>query len=426
MNRMVQKISGLFSFETLFVLYLFAGQYKKDETLLHYFNPPDLTPIMFAATAGVGLFIFCINKFEINKQALGLITIFLSFVCYAGISLSWSSSLDYGKTKIIYLGCQNLWNLVAAAIIIVPNRQRLNRLMFGILIMSLIYVVMSLAVIGRGGTEVAMDTNGVGYDGMSFVISSGIPVLVCYMIDYSRSRSDRTLSFGLCSFYFIILLFVGHRGFLVSSVIGMLFLLILSRYNPVSSQHKVMISKSHIIISIFILITAIGVLQFAGIEAATISRMEGLSSPTQDDSSSTRLVFYKEAFRIWTEHPIFGSGIGSFPVIMGIGDIRGYPHNFILEVLAELGLVGLLIFGFLLFSGVKLLLKNLFANSPQSFFVFLVFMTSFVEALISSDITDHRLMMLALGLTTFPQVKTLTSGIASTYVALSPEVRTAN
>jgi O-antigen ligase len=415
MTRLFQAIAGIFSFETLFVLYLFAGQYKKDETLTYYFNPPDLTPVLLAATVVAGLYIFIVNKFEINRQSLGIMSIYLVFCCYAGLSLSWSVSSEYGMTKVLYLGCQNFWNLIAAAIIIVPNSQRLSRLMFGIFIMSLIYIVISLAYLQHGGNEPISVTGGTTYDGVSFVIGSGIPVLVCYMMDYSKTGFTRSISFILCGIYFIVLLFIGHRGFLIVTVLSLVFLVIYSKYNALSSNFKVPFNNIYILILILTLIGSIIIIQLSGIEARTISRMEGLSSPTKDNSSLVRMAYYKDAFNIWMDHPIFGAGIGSFPVMTGAGDTRGYPHNLVLELLVELGLVGLLIYALFLFYGVKMLFKILFIESPQSFFVFMVFMTSFMDAFISSDITDHRFMMLALGLMTFPQVASQKAGISQDY-----------
>ena len=406
MDRIFRAIFGLFSFETLFVLYLFAGQYKKDKVLMHLTGSVDLTPVLFVASAAVGLFIFIVKGLEIKKQTYRLLFTFLLFVCYAGISLSWSASSVYGATKTLYLGFQNFWNLIAAAIIIVPDRRRLRRLMFMILVVSFIYVIMSLPLIMKAGSGLPINLVGTEYDGVSFVISTGIPVLLCYMIDISQKKFIRMLSFTLCCLYFLILLYVGHRGYLISTIIGMILLIYISFRDQLSAVKNISIKKSHIILILLALFTTIAIMHITGNEPVTVSRMELLEAPTQHGSTSLRLHFYREAFHIWGEHPIFGAGIGSFPIINGAGDVRGYPHNLILELLSELGLVGLLIFGTLLFIGVRSLLKNLFSKSPESFFVLLIFVTYFVESLFSSDISDHRFLMLALGLMMFPPAPT--------------------
>lgn len=54
-----------------------------------------------------------------------------------------------------------------------------------------------------------------------------------------------------------------------------------------------------------------------------------------------RLVFYRAAVELWTERPVFGWGLGGWSMAYLQTDTREYPHNLILEVLVEQGLVGL-------------------------------------------------------------------------------------
>lgn len=58
---------------------------------------------------------------------------------------------------------------------------------------------------------------------------------------------------------------------------------------------------------------------------------------------SHRLNLYSKAVEIWVESPsnfLFGVGLGAFPVVAGFDPSAGwYPHNFILESLAEGGII---------------------------------------------------------------------------------------
>lgn len=78
----------------------------------------------------------------------------------------------------------------------------------------------------------------------------------------------------------------------------------------------------------------------------------------EDEDSSGREWLFKSAISMWLDTPInllFGGGLSSFPKFIGMpGDEGWYPHNFILESLAEGGIVaGLLLF----WSGSRLLTK---------------------------------------------------------------------
>ena len=56
---------------------------------------------------------------------------------------------------------------------------------------------------------------------------------------------------------------------------------------------------------------------------------------------SMRLSLWTEAVQMWLRHPLWGAGTDAF--IASRGD-QIYVHNFILEILAEYGLLGLVLF----------------------------------------------------------------------------------
>jgi O-antigen ligase len=398
MSRIFQAISGIFSFETLFILYVFAGQYKKEEMFSQLNSLPDLTSLLFVASVAVGVFIFIVKKMEIKRESCYLSLIFLLFICYAGFSLSWSNSSEYGLTKTMYLGCQNFWNLIAAAFIIAPDEKRLRRFMFGIFLFSLIYVGMSITFLIDASTKGPIAFEGTNYDGIALVICTGIMVIMFYIIDPLQNKLAKITNLILCCIYFTILLFVGDRGYFIATVLAVFLLLFLHPTNPISSKNNTGISKGYFLLLIMFWLAIIIIIPLSGREPVTLSRLVLLSAPSKHGSSLNRLIYYKDAFIMWSQHPIWGCGIGSFPIREGWGDMRLYPHNFILEILAELGLVGLLIFGFFLFYAVKMLLKNLFINYPLSLFVLLLFVVNFIDLFIGGDISDHRLLMVSLGL----------------------------
>lgn len=424
MKRIFSGISGIFSFETIFVLYLFAGQYKQDEIFMRYFPHVDLTPALMLLSVIIGVYIFLANKMEIKKEPYVLLFIFLTFLCYTGLSLSWSRSYEYGATKTLYLAFQNGWNIIAAAIIIAPDPRRLRRFMFALLIISLIYVVMSILFITTAGNKGPVEFGKTHYDGVSYVISMGLAVLIFYLIDPSQNKLARVSSFALCCTYFVILLFVGHRGSFLATVIVAVAIVFLQPKKSRASNIEVNIRKKHIIFLMVFLISIMFVLPLLSEqEPVTLDRLLLLSEPTEHNSSLTRLIFYKKAFQIWSQNPFFGSGIGSFPIAVGWPDKRLYPHNIVLEILAELGLVGLVIFGLFLFYGVRMLIRNFFSNYPLSIFVFMVFVMTFFDALIGGDISDHRLMMVAMGLMMFPEKTAQMIDNLPIKVSILPEVK---
>lgn len=71
-----------------------------------------------------------------------------------------------------------------------------------------------------------------------------------------------------------------------------------------------------------------------------------------EDDSSSRVFLFSSAIDLWlldVKTFLFGSGIGYFPIYINADGPGWYPHNFILEILAELGVVALMPIVFLLF-----------------------------------------------------------------------------
>lgn len=57
----------------------------------------------------------------------------------------------------------------------------------------------------------------------------------------------------------------------------------------------------------------------------------------QDASSAIRFLGYVSAWQVFAEHPVFGAGLGAFDALTPFS----YPHNIVLELLTNTGLVGL-------------------------------------------------------------------------------------
>lgn len=78
-----------------------------------------------------------------------------------------------------------------------------------------------------------------------------------------------------------------------------------------------------------------------------------------DDSNQLRLAIWDAGWRMFLDHPILGVGAGQFPTAYGLvysGNPHGawmQPHNLLLQVTCELGLVGLFAFLYLIVQIVK-------------------------------------------------------------------------
>ncbi len=123
----------------------------------------------------------------------------------------------------------------------------------------------------------------------------------------------------------------------------------------------------------------------------------------EDPSANARLEAWDDAGELFQAHPLVGAGAGSFSV-SGIGRFLRYPHNLVLEISAEQGLVGLTLFTVLVVTVLTRLLSACAAirrlpggdvTAPLIVLALLLF--SLVNAMVSGDLNDGRMLWLTLG-----------------------------
>jgi len=124
---------------------------------------------------------------------------------------------------------------------------------------------------------------------------------------------------------------------------------------------------------------------------ALVDFLSGPAATTPDSSVGARVDLFGAALRLFAERPIFGHGTGSFASYasgtVGLTDLP-YPHNILLQVGAELGVVGLALVVILVASAA---LGRLPA-SRSWVAVRLLFAFLFVEGLVSGDLYSDRML----------------------------------
>jgi len=77
----------------------------------------------------------------------------------------------------------------------------------------------------------------------------------------------------------------------------------------------------------------------------TLTIFQRFESLGDGSDSSKRMFLFQSAINLWLESPqtfLFGNGIGTFTRYIGESGLGWYPHNFILECLAEAGIVSII------------------------------------------------------------------------------------
>jgi len=141
-------------------------------------------------------------------------------------------------------------------------------------------------------------------------------------------------------------------------------------------------------------------LPFIRIPEDSLTYLSSLSSPSS--AMGTRHDLLLLGIKTFLEHPLFGVGVSGFRWLSPNPITYNYPHNLILELGSEMGVVAVLCFfvlAYLSFRESIFQLRNpLFGNTAIVPTVFLLLVYAFLEAMISGDINDSRFMWFMFGL----------------------------
>lgn len=122
---------------------------------------------------------------------------------------------------------------------------------------------------------------------------------------------------------------------------------------------------------------------FSQLENSAITSLFDTSQGSLYEQSSRELN-YVTALLLFEQNPLLGAGLGGYEAT-GIGP---YPHNFILEILCECGVIGLFLILLVLIFKVSTCRINLRYQTRNGTFYFLIILCMFIRASISEDLTE--------------------------------------
>jgi O-antigen ligase len=148
-------------------------------------------------------------------------------------------------------------------------------------------------------------------------------------------------------------------------------------------------------------IVGMGIIFSGLVPEAALGRFDILVNEAQADTSAqARRTVMEVAWRLFTDRPVIGWGTGSVSAF-GAGRDQIYPHNVLLELAAETGLLGLGLFLGVVSMVMWRLLSKLSEGSTQeplwlTLLATVLFML--LNAMVSGDLDDNRDLWLFAGI----------------------------
>jgi O-antigen ligase len=357
-----------------YLLFITSGLIKYQLSLFVSL-PVDLTIISLVLML-ICFAISIINSDTRNlcKNSLYVIVSSIFFFSYSVFSTQLSTSQDIALAKLIGL----TWPFVA---IIYPLFVRIDKktVSDGLVLMSVFF---GFQYIYYSSSLDYLDLLELGLNTVYLSVGLLLGLSVCFL-KFSRFSGKYTLIILL-----LLIFLSGGRGPIIALAVSAFFV-----YAPFLFT-KITFNLSKIKGYVFSLVLMICLMylyanSFDSVFSRSIERLsilfDFMFSSSGDDSIGARMVNFYISLDYINLSPIFGNGIGSFGFLKYGRDIYTHPHNMIMELLVEFGVIGLILY-----------ITNLYTlfriGAIQRGLVFLA-LFSFINVMKSYSIIDYRPML---------------------------------
>lgn len=386
MMYLIKRIKVLLCGEMFFVLFLVSGYFKAGLQL-----PIDLT-IFFLALS----FLVFIKRFiqspKVSKSAFVPLVL---FSCLVGVllgSMFWTNSLVYSIDKTLRFMFITGWAFLGG-LLLINNKESVKRFLLSMVLVSTAGSLMTIYLFMTNSSPTGfIALSGDNYLGAARLSGLGATLLI---INYFYGENKLLSLISLFINVFALMATGARMPLIAFFVIFLLMTFSSVRYKKGTIFYS---KNTKYVFLLAFLIFSVGsfILESGGFKT-TISRLEVLFTEQNGGSSANaRIERYYTAMEMFNHNVVLGDGIGSFPLSFSSIDKRDYPHNIFLELLSELGLIGFLLFLALLLTSIYRITINYGGTESKNmniqFTVLVGILFTLLNALVSGDINDNRML----------------------------------
>jgi O-antigen ligase len=216
-------------------------------------------------------------------------------------------------------------------------------------------------------------------------------LLIIVFVWMLESRRFRVLHLVVITASAYLILLSGSRGVLVSLWGAIALYLCFAS----GSERKVRVSAF-----VFLLLVSFGIYKYCVPQRlSNFYRYSTSAGAFQDHCSSfrMRISMWKHATREFAENPVIGVGTGNS------SNGSGYPHNIVLEVAAEFGVLGLIIFVLMIYATILKAIvflrdRQLSSSHILMRILFVLFLNFLIHAMFSHHLANYPRLYISMGL----------------------------
>ena len=379
--------------------------------LINYFPVVEVVDITVIATLIIWLGLVKIlleGNWKLPSEPKSIVYLFLAFGLLLGISYIYTASPDYGFRKILRFNTFAVTMFISPLLIIkspADSKRLLSYFYFllviiiGIMLLQFVYFLKwgDFAIVLAYWNRISIP--GANPIQVSRYLAIGAAMMIALLI---RNRPSQSLHYF--AILFVILLSIilsGSRGPLVSIIIGSIVYAILYERKHSSRIFGYGILAIGTIITLLLVLPESLTQRFFDIsQGSVIMTQQGVR---RISTIATRYEFWSMSIEAWFSSItsfFIGLGAGGFSSLFIWRDWHWYPHNLFFEIIAELGLIGLVIGVLFIIKSYQIINKGIQRGSFTDHSALWVAGTvvMFIAAQFSGDINDNRILWMFIGI----------------------------
>lgn len=379
--------------EWAFALFLFAGYYKADPRLGFIQTHIDIT-LLFLIFSILAFFLHGVRKSFRIKMSLGFTKVAALFLLLVGCLLGgllYSQSREYGPDKALRFIFLTGWAFFGAALLILDflSLRRFSWALVSISTAMAIDALLSYPGVGQVGFVTALGSN---YIALARAGGVGLLTTIGFLLLTERGLLMKLFVWGMAALQLWAVLSAGARGPVLAIILSFLLFFALS----LRGFPRLKIERFALRFGVAAFFTSVVLVAVRQELFSTLVFRTQIALTEGGTSVLTRLSLYRAAIDMWAKSPIWGNGTGQFGVAVTGEDIRLYPHNIVLELGAEIGLIGVLVFvtmiGIAFAKGFSCLRSEGGLAKAVARYLLTIGCFALLNAMVSGDINDNRML----------------------------------
>jgi O-antigen ligase len=352
-------------------LFFLIGLVKGDPSLSSI--PVDLTVLVAIAVQAAVLY-----RVFIKQQGIKLPAEYFFYVPLLAmmiLSLTYTPDLAGGLDKTLRFVCLTSLGILAPFVLF-DEARKINRFFAVLILGGLAIAANSLKMLG--GEERMASPSGLNTE---LGAASAVALILIWGLVFPRlSLPKRILFYPVLGLLGVALIGSGGRFANVSAAVCLFIGALLCR----KLFWDVLIAGA----------LGFAALPFIWIPQASLDYLASLGHPSQAMGTRDDLMWL--GVRMFSEHPILGVGTQGFRYLSPNPLTYNYPHNLILELGSEMGIIAALSFLAIAFCAFREIIRQLrdqvLSQNPLTVTVLLLLIYVFLDAMVSGDINDLRFM----------------------------------